>query len=128
MKVTNLMEAEVIAAPPELKIRLKSNDKLMIPKELIVVAEYLCKHKRKVTITNNGKTTIDSSSVTDSMSVEGYRPHVHDISSLKLSDSNFTLTEGEIEFLDELKKGDKVMVATFEGGQKFFIMDRLVTY
>lgn len=29
------------------------------------------------------------------------------------------------EFMDELKKGDKVMVAVVQGGQSFFIIDRV---
>lgn len=30
----------------------------------------------------------------------------------------------EYEFMDELKNGDQVMVASLQGGQSFFILDR----
>lgn len=32
------------------------------------------------------------------------------------------------EFIDELKKGDKVRVASMQGGQSFFILDRFKSY
>ncbi|WP_176560340.1 DUF2577 family protein [Brevibacillus dissolubilis] len=128
IKVTSLMEAEVIAAPPELKIKIKGNDKLIIPKELIVVSQHLCKHKRKVTIKNDGKTDLTGGKPSVSMSVQGYQPHVHQVSKVDLTSATLTSTEAEVEFLDELKQGDSVMVASFEGGQKFFILDRIVTY
>lgn len=127
MKPVQLGEAEVVSAPPNLQIKLLSNDKLIIPKELIVVAEYLCKHKRKVTITNTGKTSITSTSIVD-LYPKSPPQSSHDFAKFELNSSTFTLTEGEIEFLDELKKGDKVLVASFQGGQKFFILDRIVTY
>lgn len=130
LKLPDLMEAEVVSAPPELKIRLEGNDKLLIPKELIVVAEHLTKYKRKVTITNTGKTKISPplTGVSVSMTELGNPPHVHPLKSFSISDSDFTLEEGEIEYLNELKKGDKVMVLSFAGGQRFFILDRIVTY
>lgn len=136
MKLPALMEAEVVADPPDLKIKLKGNDKLIIPKELIVVAEHLCRDKRTVTITNTGQTQISSKSSsgkTDEFTCNV--AHFHTISlGLTLSDSDFTLKEGEIQFLNEkkkedlLKKGDKIMVISFEGGQKFFIIDRIFQY
>lgn len=128
MKLPDLMEAEVVSAPPELKIRLEGNDKLLIPKELIVVAEHLTKYKRKVTIKNSGKTKVDSKSISATMALNGYVAHDHPISLFTLKDSDFTLEEGEVEFLNELKKGDKVIVLSFAGGQRFFILDRIVTY
>ncbi len=37
---------------------------------------------------------------------------------------SLSLKNAEIEFLEELKTGDKVMVAAIQGGQSFFIIDR----
>lgn len=37
-------------------------------------------------------------------------------------------TTSKLEFIDELKYGDKVMVIALQGGQKFYISDRLKTY
>ncbi|WP_139489375.1 DUF2577 family protein [Brevibacillus dissolubilis] len=134
MKVTTLMEAEVVSDPPELKIKLKGNDKLIIPKELIVVAEHLTKEfKREMKVEGKGKSTI-SAPLTASPKVgmlpNGYVPHVHDVTEISMTKADFEFIEGtgKIEYTNELKKGDKVMVITFEGGQKFFIMDRVVSY
>jgi hypothetical protein len=87
MQPLELMEAEVTSASPNLEIKLKSNAKLLIPNELINVAEHLTNHKRQIRV--NGGT------------VQTY------------------------EFMDELKVGDKIMVASYQGGQSFFIVDRV---
>jgi hypothetical protein len=84
------MEATVVSAPPDLKIELRDNDKLIIPTDLIIVSEYLSKHTRQIRV--NGGT-----------------PQTY-------------------EFMDELKSGDRVMVAAIQGGQSFFILDRFVSY
>ncbi len=141
MKLPALMEAEVVADPPDLKIKLKGNDKLIIPKELIVVAEHLCRDKRMITITNKGNTDISSQTFSGTTGNDNpvdpvtNTPHVHSFSvDVALSKRNFTLTEGEIQYLNDkkkedlLKKGDKIMVISFEGGQKFFIIDRIFQY
>jgi len=60
LKLPELMEAEVVADPPDLKIKLKGSDKLIIPKELIVVAEHLCRTVRKANVTNTGNTSISA--------------------------------------------------------------------
>lgn len=135
MKLPELMEAEVVSDAPDLKIKLKGSDKLIIPKELIVVAEKLCRVKRKVNLTNKGKTTIGEQTFSGNTDQSVTYPHNHPYSvKVALTDKDFTLQEGEIHFLNDdkeddlLKKGDKVMVITFEGGQKFFIFDRIVHY
>ncbi|GMK44029.1 MULTISPECIES: DUF2577 family protein [Paenibacillus] len=135
MKLPELMEAEVVSDPPDLKIKLKGSDKLIIPKELIVVAERLCRVKRKVNLTNSGATTIGAQTFSGNTENSPTFAHVHPYSvEVSLKDRDFTLKEGEIHYINDdkkddlLKKGDKVMVITFEGGQKFFIFDRMVTY
>lgn len=107
------LEAVVLTKPPELSIKLKSNAKLIIPKSLLVVAEHLTEHFK------TGK--VMSEAVESSLSLEGSGPHEHDITSLVLG-------EAIIEFKDELAVGDEVMVASIQGGQSFFIIDRTVSY
>lgn len=34
----------------------------------------------------------------------------------------------ELTYKDELKAGDKVMAIRFQGGQQFFIIDKIITY
>jgi len=133
LKLPELMEAEVVADPPDLKIKLKGSDKLIIPKELIVVAEHLCRTVRKANVTNTGNTSI--SAQTFSGSTESDANHIHTVSvEVHLTGRDFSATGSEIHYLNDdskpdlLKKGDKVLVISFEGGQKFFIMDRIVQY
>lgn len=79
------IEGEILSSPPNIKLRLKNNPKLDIPRDFVRVSEHLTKH-------------------------------------IRIADIGGTSTK--IEFTDELKKGDKVMVAAIQGGQSFFIIDR----
>ncbi|MGE5704737.1 MAG: DUF2577 domain-containing protein [Clostridia bacterium] len=132
LKLTSLMEAEVVSAPPELKIKLKGNDKLIIPKELIVVAEHLTKeYKREVKAEAKGKMDFQGGLPSVTLTpIPSPVTHTHAAQAMSLSGGDFSLKQGEakIEYTNELKSGDKVMVISFEGGQKFFIMDRIVSY
>jgi len=136
LKLPELMEAEVVSDAPDLKIKLKGSDKLIIPKELIVVAEHLCRVKRMVNITNKGKTEIQTQKFpVANMTPSPVDSHVHTADvTVALASRNFDMQEGELHYLNEekkddlLKKGDKVMVISFEGGQKFFIIDRIIQY
>ena len=108
-----VFEAVVLTPPPSLSIKLKGNGNLIIPKELIVVAELLTKHKRRV--------KLSSTNIIDEESLQGLGPHQHDLSSIILDNS-------ELEFLNELAVGERVMAIRFAGGQKYWICDRIVQY
>jgi hypothetical protein len=126
-----MMEGVVISAPPELSIKLMSNDKLIIPKQLLTVAEHLTRHERIVTLehtegtTRNlgdgqGKDLVSGDGLIFRQSDEREAPH-NDISSFKYEYIKLT-------FEDVLKPGDKVLVQTYSGGQKFHISDKLFSY
>lgn len=97
----SLCEGEVVSAPPDLKIRLKKNLKLIIPSNLIVVPENLTDHIQTCDITCDTVTT-DSGTF-----------------------NNFKADNAKIKVKNSLKNGDRIMVATFEGGQKVYILDRI---
>lgn len=103
------IEGEIHSPPPNIRLKLKNNPKLIIPSEFIRISEHLTRHKRTA--------DISSSSVSGSTTSAGDPTHTHNIQSI-------TLRNAVIEFTDELKKGDKVMVAVIQGGQSFFIIDR----
>ncbi|TLS51750.1 DUF2577 domain-containing protein [Paenibacillus antri] len=143
LRLLEPMEAEVVAGPPDLKIKLKGNDKLIIPKELIVVAERLCRVRRKANITNAESTAISSQSFDGTVAVgapvgknDPIPPaHAHKLTvTVALKDRKFDLLEGEIHYIteddkdDTLRAGDRVMAFAFEGGQKYFVYDRIVQY
>lgn len=119
--------ATVTAAPPALKIKLDS-DNLELEKADLIVAQYLTKHSRKVTITNAGKTNLSGGSVSVTMSPAGEGPHTHAVTAVGHSGANLTVTEATVEYLDELKVGDRVIVLSFNGGQLYAIIDKAVTY
>jgi len=143
LKLLELMEAEVVAGPPDLKVKLKGSDKLIIPKELLVVAEHLCRTVRKVTVMNSGTTEVSSQSFKASVQIgapvgkDDPIPPAHDHKadiSVDLKGRKFDLLNGELHYINDddeddlLKAGDNVIVFSFEGGQKFFIFDRIVHY
>ncbi|MFT4413183.1 DUF2577 domain-containing protein [Fredinandcohnia humi] len=117
--------ATVTAPPPNLKIKI-DNMNVELEKDDLVVAQHLTKHKRRLTIKGTNSNLV-SSSVIDSMTQNGSGPHTHDITSLTIQ-GNLTVTDAEIEFLDELKAGERVIVASVDNGQLYIVLDRAVMY
>lgn len=109
-KPIRLLEAEVVTEPPDIKIRLKGNQKLVIPKELLIISERLQSHRRTVSLTNGFVSGTTSSN----------ENHGHEVEEL-------VWEEAQATFADTLKAGDRVMVAAVQGGQSFFILDRVVS-
>ncbi|MGG3801798.1 DUF2577 domain-containing protein [Metabacillus fastidiosus] len=119
-----LVEAVVVEAPPNLKIKLKDNDKLILTKEFLVVAEHLTRHTRIVTLKHYEaaerqlgdkveKDYCQSEFINDDLSA----PY-----------TSFSFNFIELQFEDVLKKDDKVLVAAIQGGQSFYIVDRWTEY
>lgn len=104
--------ATVTSAPPDLKIKVDNMEKIELDKDDLIVAQHLTKYTRKVKLT--------STSVTDAMTSAGYTPHTHDITSLVI--------EADLDFDDELKVGDRVIVVEIVEGETYVILDRAVTY
>lgn len=82
----SLIECVVVNDSP-LRIRLGNDSRMILPSDVLIVAEHLTNHTRQVRINGGAVQT-------------------H-------------------EFMDGLKKGEKVMVAIVQGGQSFFIIDRV---
>jgi hypothetical protein len=117
----------VTADPPALKIKI-DNMSIELEADDLIVAERLTKRTEKITIKSAGKTVIKSSQVTESMQQAGDPLHTHGITSTTLSGADLTVTEAEIEYLDELAVGDRVIVASTDKGQTYMILDRAVMY
>ncbi|MNN45494.1 hypothetical protein D3C81_1598320 [compost metagenome] len=123
----NIELGTVTSPPPNLKVKV-DNLSVELDKDDLIVAQHLTKHKRKITLTNSGKTNLSGGSVSGAMSAAGEGPHTHNITSVNHSGANLTATESEIEYLDELKAGDRVIIAETAGGQIYVILDRAVKY
>lgn len=74
-----LYEATVVNEPPNISIRLKGNSDLVIPKEIITVAEHLKEHRHRFTIPSitveSGTGGSHSHSVSGSTSSAGNHSH-----------------------------------------------------
>ena len=103
-----IMEGEVISAPPNLKVKVKNNSKLAIPKELLVVPQKLTDYTLQCFI-NVDSLEASSSSIT--------------LGAVSLN--NINTAGADITIKNSLKIGDKVMLVSFEGGQRFYILDRI---
>lgn len=123
-----LMEATVIEAPPELKIKLKSNQKLIIPKELIIVAEHLTRHDRIISINYEyPKTWIKDPDIGDGdKSTSSSRVNIG--SSPATPYENYQMRYAKVTYEDLLKIGDEILVMSLQGGQTFYITDRVIKY
>jgi hypothetical protein len=139
-KDLDLVFGTVTSDAPNLKIKV-DNMKVELDKADLMIAEHLTIHSRKVTFMSIGKTNIKGTgnvsggSVQDSMTSAGYTPHTHDITSfgltgttVELKDGNFMVSEGEIRFMNELTKGERVALVEIAGTQMYFVIDRVVQY
>lgn len=130
--------ATVTESAPDLKIKLDA-DGLELDKDVLVVAEHLTKHKRIITMrkTEDARFASDyprafttdiklaSTQVDDTMSPPG-----HDITQIVLNSvqDDFTAVDIEVEYQDELRKGDRVLVACLDADMTYIILDRARWY
>lgn len=126
----------VLVAPPEIIVRLDSSP-IELDKDDLTIAERVTNHKRIITIRKQTelpkwttKINMNSTKVDDTMTANGAGPHTHDITSLGLNDvqEDFTFEQAEIEYLDELRKGDRVIVAKLLEQMRYVIIDRARWY
>ncbi|MFD1177104.1 DUF2577 family protein [Paenibacillus puldeungensis] len=126
--------ATVTAAPPELKIKVDHMN-LELEKDDLIVAQSLTKHKRKINMKSEGKTKISAMNVNPKVPPFKFDPGAVFVgqgtisfTGLTVDSADQTINEAELEFLDELKEGDRVMVVGINQGQTYMILDRVVTY
>lgn len=119
--------ATVTSAPPSLKIKV-DNMAVELDKDDLLVSQSLTKHKRKMNIkTDKGFTTDVTVPIVEHGLVFVGQGTLTP-KSFALKEANMTVKEAEVEFVDELKKDDRVLVAGFQQGQIYVILDRVVTY
>ena len=85
-----VLEAVVVSPPPALSIQLAGDRRMIIPAELLLVAQHLTPHSRML------DRELDNSDI--------------------------------LNFEDELKAGDQVLTLAVQGGQSYYIADRVVRY
>lgn len=137
-QATKLELATVTKSAPDLEIELDA-DKLPIAKESLVVAEHLTQHKRIMTLRKcedarfqseyprafSTDIRVASTSVDSSLDPPG-----HVIVEIALNDvqDDFKAVDVEVEYQDELRKGDRVLVACLDADMTYIILDRARWY
>lgn len=124
---SDLMLGEVVSPLPNLAIKIRNKQNLVIPKELLVVNRDLLSYKRTMNISATGG-ILTSSSVGDTMTTAGTDSHTHNITSLNLLSTSVSINNATVTFIDELKTGDIVMVESFSGGQMFYVSAIVKTF
>lgn len=122
-KDVDIVFGTITAPPPNIRVKI-DNETLELEKDDVVVLQYLTKHKRKIRITSNTASLSKEEATSIALDGSPYK-HKHDI---EVSNGSLTVTEAEIEYLDELKAGERVVLAEIEKGQKYVILDREVIY
>lgn len=115
------LELATVTAPlPDLKIKVDGMS-IELEKNDLVIAEYLTRHSRKVNLVSDGQTTLYSNDVSGQEPKDP--PHTPiDVKEVTLANSDLTVNNGEMDYIDELKSGDRVIVAGMSGGQTFVIL------
>ncbi|WP_410772183.1 DUF2577 family protein [Fontibacillus sp. BL9] len=122
--------ATVTSAPPRLKIKVDHMN-VELEKDDLIVVQSLAKHTRIVNLKSVGKTEVSSSSPTIGFTLlqdGNAQTHELSFSSVKLASADQTVQGAELEFTDELKKDDRIVVAGINQGQTYIILDRVVRY
>lgn len=134
--------ATVTNPPPELRIKV-DNMAIELDKDDLMVAEYLTKHRRIISIRKMithdpdfypplGPTHIrdKSTDIDSSMSAEDHMAHTHTDFMIEQDhiENDFNFDMAELTFDNILKKDDRVIVASTDNGQTFVILDRAVRY
>lgn len=107
-------------------LEIEVHQKLKLTKEFLVIAEHLTRHKRIVSIQYEYPKAWDKDAdigdeVKNAASSRNYIGATPAIPYEKYEMANAKMT-----FEDVLKIGDKVALVRMQGGQKFFVADRVV--
>lgn len=112
----------VSQALPELKIKIDGTI-IELEKNQLIVANDLLKHNRKFNLTTTFKSP--STKVGSIHLVSEHRPKDNVLSLVLTTKPDGTQT-CEIEFVDELNVGDKVMLIPSTDEQTYYVMDKAV--
>ncbi|UYO03011.1 DUF2577 domain-containing protein [Paenibacillus sp. PSB04] len=126
--------ATVTAAPPELKIKVDHMN-IELEKDDLIVAQSLTKYKRKVNLKSESKTKVSATNMNPEVPPFNFDPGAVFVgqgkisfTGINVSSADFSTEEAELEFIDELEEGDRVVVAGIQQGQIYIILDRAVMY
>lgn len=117
----------VISAPPALQVQI-DNMKIPLDADDLIVAQHLTRWTEKVALKGLPTTVLKLSEYTrTTKKTETSPPSTEEIyeDEFDFSAGDIVINEFEIEHLDELKVGDRVIVASANAGQRYFVLDRV---
>lgn len=112
---------EGVVSKPFPDIEIKIGGVVEADKDMLVIAEHLKKHKRKFNIT----TSYTDPKVVGSLQLNTETDPTNPIVKLTLKTKEDGTSTCEIEFVDELKVGDKVIVMPSADMQTYYVLDRV---
>lgn len=119
------LELATVTVPlPNIKVKVDGMN-IELEKEDLIIAEHLLKHGRRVNLSNSGGTTVFSGNVSGLQPRESPYSNV-DIKELQLTNGDLNVNDAEIRYTDEIKIGDRVIIAGINSGQTYVILDRAV--
>lgn len=108
-QMCDLRYGKVVSTSP---LKVQVTNLFTIPESLLVVPEHLTDHEVKITTSGYGWVTANKSGGADMAS---FASHNHSINE----------SEKTVKIHGALKLGDKVALIRKQGGQSYFILDRL---
>lgn len=115
------IQVGVVSKPlPDIEIKL--GDVIELKKNKLIIAEKLLQHKRKFNIT----TSYTDPKVVGSLQLTSENSPTEPIVKLTLETKEDGTSTCEIEFVDELKPGDEVILMAAQDQQLYYVLDKVV--
>lgn len=119
----------VISPEPNLIVKMDSSP-IELDRDDLLIAEHLTNHKRYMTIRKSknpewqSNIRLKSTDVGDSETVVSSHSHDLTMVDMKNVQDDFTFEQVEVEYLDGLKAGDRVIMAWLDEQMRAVVFDR----
>ncbi|GED13974.1 DUF2577 family protein [Aneurinibacillus migulanus] len=115
-----------VVSKPLPDIEIKLGEEIELDKTMLIFAEHILKHNRKMKITSSSANLSHSKNAgATSQELDPPYKHSHDIA---VANGSFSLSDSDVEYLDELKVGDEVIIMAAQDQQIYYVIDRAVKF
>ena len=129
-KPVNLVQGEVISVNP---LNIQIDQKLILPRECLKIPQYLTDYKVNIEIntatedtTLNTEHTHEINYSDDTINGSSKKNTTSEIGKFESTHKHAVVGTKEIVFKNALKVGDNVLLIREQGGQTYFVVDRVV--
>ncbi|AMA72935.1 hypothetical protein ACH33_08730 [Aneurinibacillus sp. XH2] len=113
-----------IVSKPFPDIEIKLGEAIVLDKSQLIFGRDVLRHKRTINIKSSTTSlSLSKDEGATSQELSGAYKHAHDIS---VSNGQFSISESEIEFVDELRPGDEVILLPAQDQQLYYVLDKAV--